>query len=86
MSAKELAGRVQASSLPLPTCSESFALWPRSLEKRNAGAFARNIYINGTPVERLIGRPASHGCIRMRSREVVVLFSSINVGAKITVK
>jgi hypothetical protein len=60
-------------------------LWLRSLEKRNAGAFAGNTYINGTPVERLIGRPASYGCIRMRSREVVALFSSINVGTKITV-
>ncbi|HJX98088.1 MAG TPA: L,D-transpeptidase [Chthoniobacterales bacterium] len=60
-------------------------LWLRGLEKRNAGAFARNIYIHGTPVEQLIGRPASYGCIRMRSRDVVALFSSINVGTKIAV-
>lgn len=60
-------------------------LWLRGLEKRNAGAFARNIYIHGTPVENLIGRPASFGCIRMRSRDVVALFSSINVGTKIAV-
>ncbi|HEY6070875.1 MAG TPA: L,D-transpeptidase [Chthoniobacterales bacterium] len=60
-------------------------LWLRGLEKRNAGAFGRNIYIHGTPVEQLIGRPASYGCIRMRSRDVVALFSSINVGTKIAV-
>jgi L,D-transpeptidase-like protein len=60
-------------------------LWLRGLEKRNSGAFARNIYIHGTPVEQLIGRPASYGCIRMRSRDVVALFSSINVGTKIAV-
>jgi lipoprotein-anchoring transpeptidase ErfK/SrfK len=60
-------------------------LWLRGLEKRNAGAFGRNIYIHGTPVERLIGRPASYGCIRMRSRDVIALFSSINVGTKIAV-
>jgi len=60
-------------------------LWLRGLEKCNAGAFGRNIYIHGTPVEGLIGRPASYGCIRMRSRDVIALFSSINVGTKIAV-
>ena len=44
-------------------------LWLRGLEKRNARAYERGIYIHGTPVERLIGRPASYGCIRMRSRD-----------------
>jgi L,D-transpeptidase catalytic domain len=60
-------------------------LWLRGLEKRNLRAFARNIYIHGTPVERLIGRPASYGCIRMRSRDVVALFASISVGTRIAV-
>jgi lipoprotein-anchoring transpeptidase ErfK/SrfK len=60
-------------------------LWLRGLEKQNARAFARNIYIHGTPVERLIRRPASFGCIRMRSRDVANLFASIKVGTKITV-
>jgi lipoprotein-anchoring transpeptidase ErfK/SrfK len=60
-------------------------LWLRGLEKQNARAFARNIYIHGTPVERLIRRPASFGCIRMRSRDVAYLFASIKVGTKITV-
>jgi hypothetical protein len=56
-------------------------LWLRGLEKCNLRAFALNIYIHGT----LIGRPASYGCIRMRSRDVVALFSSISVGTKIAV-
>ena len=60
-------------------------LWLRGLEKANARAFDRNIYIHGTPVEQLIGRPASYGCIRMRSRDVIALFSSIDVGTKIAV-
>ena len=60
-------------------------LWLRGLEKRNAQAFARNIYIHGTPVENLIGRPASYGCIRMRSRDVAALFAEIGVGTKIAV-
>jgi lipoprotein-anchoring transpeptidase ErfK/SrfK len=60
-------------------------LWLRGLEKSNARAFRRNIYIHGTPVEQLIGRPASYGCIRMRSRDVATLFGAVNVGTKIAV-
>jgi lipoprotein-anchoring transpeptidase ErfK/SrfK len=60
-------------------------IWLRGLEKRNARAFARNIYIHGTPEERLIGRPASYGCIRMRSRDVAQLFAAVGVGTKIEV-
>ena len=60
-------------------------LWLRGLERRNSRAFDRAIYIHGTPVERLIGRPASYGCIRMRSRDVANLFNSVSVGTRIAV-
>ena len=60
-------------------------LWLRGLEACNANAFTRNIYIHGTPVERLIGRPASYGCIRMRSKDVVELFNMMPVGARVQV-
>lgn len=60
-------------------------LWLRGLEKGNARAFSRNIYIHGTPVEKLIGRPVSYGCIRMRSRDVASLFGAVNVRTKVAV-
>lgn len=60
-------------------------IWLRGLERQNARAYDRGIYIHGTPVEHLIGRPASYGCIRMRSRDVVNLFASVNIGTKIAV-
>jgi hypothetical protein len=60
-------------------------LWLRGLEAQNANAFTRNIYIHGTPVERLIGRPASFGCIRMRSKDVVELFDLMPVGARVEI-
>lgn len=60
-------------------------LWLRGLEKSNARAYDRGIYIHGTPVEKLIGRPASYGCIRMRSRDVVNLFSTVGIGTKISI-
>jgi len=34
----------------------------------------RYIYIHGTPEESLIGIPVSHGCIRMRNRDIIKLF------------
>jgi len=57
----------------------------RGLEAGNARAYCRGIYIHGTPVERVIGRPASYGCIRMRSRDVMRLFDAVPVGTKIDV-
>jgi hypothetical protein len=46
-------------------------LWLRGLEAQNVNAFSRDIYIHGTPEERLIGTPASYGCIRMRSSDII---------------
>jgi hypothetical protein len=45
----------------------------------------RGIYIHGTNEEGLIGKPASHGCIRMRNTEVIELFNAVNVGCKVVV-
>jgi lipoprotein-anchoring transpeptidase ErfK/SrfK len=60
-------------------------LWLRGLESCNSNAYNRSIYIHGTPVERQIGRPASYGCIRMRSRDVVQVFNMLHTGAKVDV-
>ena len=60
-------------------------LWLRGLEKQNAKAHSRNIYIHGTPEERLIGRPASYGCIRMRSQDIAQLFNAVPVGTRIDI-
>src|SRR5215510_2140799 len=60
-------------------------LWLRGREAQNANAFGRYIYIHGTPEERLIGTPASYGCIRMRSVDVVQLYNIVGVGAEVTI-
>lgn len=60
-------------------------LWLRGREGQNANAYARDIYIHGTPEERNIGRPASYGCIRMRSTDVINLYSMVGVGAQVTI-
>jgi lipoprotein-anchoring transpeptidase ErfK/SrfK len=60
-------------------------LWLKGLEPSNSHAFSRCIYIHGTPVERDIGKPASYGCIRMRSEDVVHLYNSVGVGTKVQI-
>jgi len=60
-------------------------IWLRGLEGQNAHAFGRCIYIHGTPEERRIGRPASYGCIRMRSGDVIQLYSVVGIGAAVTI-
>ena len=57
----------------------------RGLESGNANAFARGIYIHGTAEERNIGRPASYGCIRMKSRDVVKVFAAVPVGTRVEI-
>jgi lipoprotein-anchoring transpeptidase ErfK/SrfK len=60
-------------------------LWLRGREPQNANAFARDIYIHGTPEERNIGKPASYGCIRMRSADVIQLYDIVGPGAQVTI-
>lgn len=43
----------------------------------NVDSFDRYIYIHGTPEEGLIGKPASHGCIRMKNTDVIELFDIV---------
>ncbi|KTG15986.1 hypothetical protein AUR63_05930 [Guyparkeria sp. XI15] len=45
----------------------------------------RYIYIHGTPEEGRIGRPASHGCVRMTNADVIALFDRVEVGALVDI-
>jgi lipoprotein-anchoring transpeptidase ErfK/SrfK len=60
-------------------------IWLRGLEAQNAHAFQRCIYIHGTPQEKTIGRPASYGCIRMKSSDVADLYNRVPVGAVVQI-
>ena len=55
-------------------------IWLRGLQAENAHAFSRCIYIHGTPEEKYIGRPASYGCIRMKSGDVAELYAQLPLG------
>src|SRR6202035_2574145 len=60
-------------------------IWLKGLEAKNKHAFARCIYIHGTPEERNVGHPASFGCVRMRSMDVLTIFNAIGVGATVDI-
>lgn len=60
-------------------------IWLRGREAQNANAFARDIYIHGTPEERNIGRPMSYGCIRMRSADIINLYNVLGDGAQVSI-
>ena len=60
-------------------------LWLNGLEPRNKNAYSRYIYIHGTAAEKDVGSPSSYGCIRMKSRDIIDLYSKIGEGAKVHV-
>ena len=60
-------------------------LWLAGTEKKTRNAYGRYIYIHGTPEEQLIGRPASYGCIRMRSMDVIDLYNQVPEGMPVQI-
>ena len=45
----------------------------------------RFIYIHGTPESEPMGRPASHGCIRMRNADLIELFDMVDTGTEVLI-
>ncbi len=66
-------GEVVNANAPGRDAIVSRVIWLRGMEQQNRSARDRCIYIHGTPEERRIGTPASFGCIRMRSGDVIAL-------------
>ncbi|MCE9588164.1 MAG: L,D-transpeptidase [Verrucomicrobia bacterium] len=60
-------------------------LWLEGMEAGNRNAFNRGIYIHGTPQESALGRPASYGCIRMRSKDVATLCDRVGTGVTVRI-
>lgn len=60
-------------------------LWLDGKDPHNRNAFSRCIYIHGTPQETLLGTPASYGCIRMRSLDIVRLYDLVGNGARVEI-
>ena len=61
-------------------------LWLGGTGSSNQNAYNRYIYIHGTAEEWRVGQPASYGCIRMRSKDVIDLYDTVGVGSTVQVK
>ncbi|MFC1603143.1 L,D-transpeptidase family protein [Pseudomonadota bacterium] len=66
-------------------------LWLTGEESgRNRGgrvdSLRRYIYIHGCPDSEPMGRPLSHGCIRMRNRDLVTLFEQVEAGMRVDIQ
>ncbi len=46
----------------------------------------RYIYIHGSPDDVPMGIPGSHGCIRMRNRDILELFDRVPVGTPVEIR
>jgi hypothetical protein len=82
---RRLTGEVLQPNAPGRDPITTRIIWLRGLEPQNAHAFQRCIYIHGTPEENKIGRPASYGCIRMKSKDVAELYDQLPVGAVVQI-
>lgn len=51
----------------------------------NVDTMRRFIYIHGCPDSDVMGKPSSHGCIKMHNTEVVDLFNRIEVGTVVNI-
>jgi lipoprotein-anchoring transpeptidase ErfK/SrfK len=60
-------------------------LWLDGQEAANRNAYSRCVYIHGTPDEKHLGKPASYGCIRMKSTDVIELYSAVPVGTQVSI-
>jgi lipoprotein-anchoring transpeptidase ErfK/SrfK len=45
----------------------------------------RYIYIHGTPESTVLGKPGSHGCIRMRNTDLLELFELVSTGTEVEI-
>ena len=66
-------------------------LWLQGEEEgKNKGGeldtYQRYIYIHGSPDDVEMGKPGSHGCIRMCNEDVIELFDQVETGIEVIIK
>ncbi len=83
LKSREPTGEVLAPNAPGRDPVVTRILWLRGLDADNQHAHDRYIYIHGTPEERHIGQPASFGCVRMRSVDIIALYDEVGTGAQV---
>ena len=84
----EIYGQELATCYPERDWILSRILWLTGLETGfnrggNCDTLRRFIYLHGCPDTAPMGVPLSHGCIRMRNREVLELFERVDAGDRV---
>ena len=51
----------------------------------NVDTMQRYIYIHGSPDSTVMGKVGSHGCVRMRNADVIVLFDWVEAGTPVLI-
>ena len=52
----------------------------------NVDTMRRYIYIHGCPDEDEMGKPGSHGCIKMHNQAIMTLFDSVSHGTRVFIE
>ena len=65
-------------------------LWLSGLEPGvnrlgNVDTMQRYIYIHGSPDDCVTTEPQSHGCIRMKNKDIIDLFDRVEIGAQVDI-
>lgn len=87
----EVYGPELAAAHPRRDWILSRILWLTGCEPgRNRGGevdtLRRYIYIHGCPDTEPLGKPLSHGCIRMRNRDLIELFDAVTNGTPVDIR
>ena len=82
---RRFTGEILAPNAPGRDPIVTRIIWLRGLERSNANAFNRCIYIHGTAEEKSIGKPSSYGCVRMSSKDVTEVYAQLPLGALVKI-
>ncbi len=55
------------------------------MDEDNANTAERYVYLHGTNQEALLGKPASHGCVRLGNSEMIELHDLVSVGIAVEI-
>jgi lipoprotein-anchoring transpeptidase ErfK/SrfK len=72
-------GEIVKANAPGRDAIVSRVIWLRGMDGTTTNTRDRCIYIHGTAEEQRIGRRASFGCIRMRSKDVITLYGLVHI-------
>lgn len=87
----EVLSRALKARFPERDWITSRILWLSGLEPGfnrlgSVDTMRRYIYIHGTADEADLGRPVSHGCIRMSNADIIQLFDVVPVGTTVSIQ